>query len=87
RLISDISDASRLDAELARAEARRVDLGKLLTTVTSVANERRRANAAVIQFDIERPGAEIEDPFRIIGHDSRLGQVVNNLLDNARSFS
>ncbi|ABY29639.1 MAG: stimulus-sensing domain-containing protein [Methylobacteriaceae bacterium] len=87
RLISDISDASRLDAELARAEARRVDLGKLLTTVTSVANERRRAKAAVIQFDIERPSGEIEDPFRIIGHDSRLGQVVNNLLDNARSFS
>ena len=87
RLISDISDASRLDAELARAEARRVDLGKLLTTVTSVANERRRGNAALIQFDIERPAGDIEDPFRIIGQDSRRGQVVNNLLDNARSFS
>lgn len=87
RLISDIADASRLDAELARAEARRIDLGKLLTTVTSVANERRRANAALIRFDIERPSGDVEDPFRIIGHDSRLGQVVNNLLDNARSFS
>ncbi|WP_232630569.1 stimulus-sensing domain-containing protein [Methylobacterium sp. Leaf118] len=87
RLISDISDASRLDAELARAEARRIDLGKLLTTVTSVANERRRANAAIIQFDVERPPGDVDDPFRIVGHDSRLGQVVNNLLDNARSFS
>ncbi|WP_342149170.1 sensor histidine kinase [Methylorubrum sp. SB2] len=87
RLISDIADASRLDAELARAEARRVDLGKLLTTVTSVANERRRAKAALIRFDIERPPGDVEEPFRIIGHDSRLGQVVNNLLDNARSFS
>ena len=34
------------------------------------------------------PGAGVQDaPFTIIGHDSRLGQVVNNLLDNARSFS
>ncbi|GEP09154.1 sensor histidine kinase [Methylobacterium gnaphalii] len=87
RLISDISDASRLDAELARAEARRVDLKKLLTTVVSVANERRRAGAAIIKFDLEKPPSEIDDPFRIVGHDSRLGQVVNNLLDNARSFS
>ncbi len=87
RLISDISDASRLDAELARAEARRVDLRKLLTTVVTVANERKRPGAATIQLDIEKPSAEFDDPFRIIGHDSRLGQVVNNLLDNARSFS
>jgi two-component system, OmpR family, sensor histidine kinase ChvG len=86
RLISDIADASRLDAELARAEAARVDLKKLLTTVTSVANERRRKSAA-IEFTVEPPPGGIDDPYAIIGHDSRLGQVVNNLLDNARSFS
>jgi two-component system sensor histidine kinase ChvG len=86
RLISDISDASRLDAELARAEARRVDIRKLLTTVVSVANERRRPKDALIQLDIDAP-ADQDNPFGIIGHDSRLGQVVNNLLDNARSFS
>ncbi|MGY2048827.1 stimulus-sensing domain-containing protein [Methylobacterium sp. JK268] len=87
RLISDIADASRLDAELARAEAARVDLRKLLTTVTSVANERRRPRDVAITFTVEPPPPGIEDPFAIIGHDSRLGQVVNNLLDNARSFS
>ena len=86
RLISDIADASRLDAELARAEARRVDLRKLLTTVVSVANERKRPKDCLIQLDIEAPANE-ESSFAIIGHDSRLGQVVNNLLDNARSFS
>ncbi|WP_431311099.1 stimulus-sensing domain-containing protein [Methylobacterium nigriterrae] len=86
RLISDISDASRLDAELARAEARRVDMRKLITTVVSVANERRRPKDALIQLDIEAP-ADQDSPFGIVGHDSRLGQVVNNLLDNARSFS
>jgi two-component system sensor histidine kinase ChvG len=63
-----------------------VDLKKLLTTVTSVANERRRKSAA-IEFTVEPPPGGIEDPYAIIGHDSRLGQVVNNLLDNARSFS
>ncbi|MCJ2036717.1 sensor histidine kinase [Methylobacterium sp. J-068] len=87
RLISDISDASRLDAELARAEARRVDMRKLMTTVVSVANERRRAKDAPIQFDVDAPAGEGESPLTIFGHDSRLGQVVNNLLDNARSFS
>nr|WP_282104062.1 sensor histidine kinase [Methylobacterium sp. 37f] len=87
RLISDISDASRLDAELARAEARRVDMRKLMSTVVSVANERRRAKDAPIQFDCDAPAGETDSPFTIFGHDSRLGQVVNNLLDNARSFS
>jgi two-component system sensor histidine kinase ChvG len=87
RLISDIADASRLDAELARAEARRVDMKRLLTTVISVANERRRAKDCVILLDIETPPGDQEQPFAIIGHDSRLGQVVNNLIDNARSFS
>ncbi|KMO21864.1 histidine kinase [Methylobacterium platani JCM 14648] len=87
RLISDIADASRLDAELARAEAGRVDLRKLITTVVSVANERRRRGDASIDLTVEPAPAGSEDPFAILGHDSRLGQVVNNLLDNARSFS
>ncbi|WP_132251005.1 MULTISPECIES: stimulus-sensing domain-containing protein [Methylobacterium] len=86
RLISDIADASRLDAELARAEAKRVDLRKLLNTVVSVANERRRPKDALIQLDVDA-ASDQENTFTIIGHDSRLGQVVNNLLDNARSFS
>ncbi|MBO1687821.1 histidine kinase, partial [Clostridium butyricum] len=74
-----IADASRLDAELARAEARRVDLRRLLTTVVSVANERRRPKDCLIQLDVESIGSEQDAPFTIIGHDSRLGQVVNNL--------
>ena len=39
RLISDISDASRLDAELQRQDMTPVDLRRLLNTLTSVANE------------------------------------------------
>jgi two-component system sensor histidine kinase ChvG len=83
RLITDISDASRLDAEMQRHEAQPVNIAKLLTTVISVANERHDDGVTVrVNFEGGRPGA-----FMVLGNDSRLGQVVNNLIDNARSFS
>ncbi|MDB5601556.1 MAG: periplasmic sensor signal transduction histidine kinase [Xanthobacteraceae bacterium] len=84
RLISDISDASRLDAELQRHEVAPVDVPRLLNTVVTVANEVRRDSDVKVSITFEGGGA---DAFRIPGHDSRLGQVVNNLIDNARSFS
>ncbi|HEY1542064.1 MAG TPA: ATP-binding protein, partial [Xanthobacteraceae bacterium] len=82
RLISDISDASRLDAEMQRQEAAPIDLARLLRTVTTVANEVRRENAVKVALTFEGGGV-----FKVPGHDSRLGQVINNLIDNARSFS
>jgi two-component system, OmpR family, sensor histidine kinase ChvG len=83
RLISDISDASRLDAEMQRHEAQPIDLKQLLTTVISVANERHDDGVNVsLKFEGGRAGA-----FMVLGHDSRLGQVIDNLIDNARSFS
>lgn len=84
RLISDISDASRLDAELARADAEPVDMPRLLHAVVSVANERRHETDPVITLTID---AAPRDAYLALGHDSRLGQVFNNLIDNARSFS
>jgi two-component system, OmpR family, sensor histidine kinase ChvG len=83
RLISDISDASRLDAELQRDERTRVDLTKLLNTVVSVQNETRKADGTKVSVTFEGSGAHT---FIVPGHDSRLGQVINNLIDNARSF-
>jgi two-component system, OmpR family, sensor histidine kinase ChvG len=83
RLITDISDASRLDAELQRQEASPVDLARLLEALVKAANEVRSDNVRVtLSFE----GAPL-DGFKVPGHDSRLGQVVSNLLDNARSFS
>ena len=82
RLISDISDASRLDAEMQRQDAEPVDLRKLLTTVVSVANDVPREDGTVVTLTFEGSGG-----FSVTGHDSRLGQVINNLIDNARSFS
>ena len=83
RLISDISDASRLDAELQRQEVASVDLARLLDTLVSAANEVRSDEVAVtLRFE----GAGQAD-FKVPGHDTRIGQVVSNLIDNARSFS
>ncbi|WP_445502038.1 stimulus-sensing domain-containing protein [Microvirga sp. G4-2] len=86
RLISDISDASRLDAELARADAEPVDMTRLLDAVVSVANERRQEHDPLVELSIENHPRG-RDAFLVLGHDSRLGQVFNNLIDNARSFS
>jgi two-component system, OmpR family, sensor histidine kinase ChvG len=84
RLISDISDASRLDAEMQRQEAAPLDLARLLRTVTAVANEVKQDDAVKVTLAFEGGGAH---GFTVPGHDSRLGQVINNLIDNARSFS
>ena len=85
RLISDISDASRLDAELAREDARPVDMAELLRATVSLFNDIHRGDTPDVVFDIAyAPGAH---PYRVTGHDSRLSQVVVNLLDNAISFS
>jgi two-component system sensor histidine kinase ChvG len=83
RLISDISDASRLDAELQRHEAGPVDLYRLLPAVVTVANEVKCDDGVVVTLGF-RGGPR---DFMLMGHDSRLSQVVNNLIDNARSFS
>ena len=84
RLISDISDASRLDAELQRQESAPVDISKLLNTLIAVANEVKREDGVKVTLKFEGSGARA---FRMPGHDSRLGQVVDNLIENARSFS
>jgi two-component system sensor histidine kinase ChvG len=85
RLISDISDASRLDAELQRQDMTSVDLRRLLTALASVANETRRGNNIAVELRFEGRGSK--DTFSVPGHDSRLGQVISNLLSNAQSFS
>jgi two-component system sensor histidine kinase ChvG len=84
RLISDISDASRLDAELQRQETVPVDLAKLLNTLVAVANEVKRDDGVRVTLRFDGGGMRA---FQVPGHDSRLGQVVDNLIMNARSFS
>ncbi|PRD44503.1 histidine kinase [Phyllobacterium phragmitis] len=86
RLITDISDASRLDAELAREHSEGVDLKALLTNLVSAAQEvRRNKSGTKVELKVGKlpPGRK---GFFVSGHDLRLSQVVSNLVENARSF-
>jgi two-component system sensor histidine kinase ChvG len=88
RLISDISDASRLDAELARGAMEPLDISVMLTAVVSIANQASNGRQVSVALEVEEPLENEDRTLWIIqGHDSRLGQVTNNLIDNARSFS
>ena len=89
RLITDISDASRLDAELARAEIHAVDIAKLLGGIVGLANETAKPGEAEILLVIQPLTAhsKVERKYTVLGNDSRLGQVFRNLIDNARSFT
>ncbi|MCW2284210.1 two-component system sensor histidine kinase ChvG [Rhodoblastus acidophilus] len=83
RLISDISDASRLDAELARDDLERIDISELLQAIVEISNQVDRGDDVRVVLAIAQ---NCKDMF-IDGHKSRLAQVFNNLIDNARSFS
>ena len=82
RLVTDISNASRLDAELSRDPPRPVDLARLLGDIIGLYQETGRGQAAVT-FSIQ-PGSEAS---RVMGREGPLSQIVRNLIDNARSFS
>ncbi|MDP2372658.1 stimulus-sensing domain-containing protein [Reyranella sp.] len=82
RLISDISDASRLDAELMRGEVKAVDLhGLLADMVGHYAISTARKAGVDVEFRVAA-----NPPFAAHGHDGRYGQVFRNVIDNALSF-
>lgn len=80
RLISDISDASRVDAEMSRGETITVDIGKMLETLADVHQSMAQERNTKIVLDVEKE-------LIINGHESRLGQVFRNLMENAITFS
>ena len=82
RLISDISDASRLDAELSRAESTPVKLRRLLTAFADVQNANDTPEAPKVEVT-----AAANEEYEIPGLEGRLGQVFRNLIGNAVSFS
>ncbi|PDT06463.1 sensor histidine kinase [Rhizobium chutanense] len=86
RLISDISDASRLDAELARVDAGSVDMEVLLRDLIEVSRQVRSSKKQVeIEYAIDRK-PNVKTRFVVNGHDLRIGQIIANLIENARSF-
>lgn len=83
RLITDISSASRLDAELARESAEEVDLEKLAIAMVGI----QRDMAAEREVDVVMAKRAGRGSSIIQGQESRLAQVFSNLIDNAVSFS
>jgi two-component system, OmpR family, sensor histidine kinase ChvG len=82
RLISDISDASRLDAEMSRVENEPVAMRAMVETLAEV--YRTTTDDTGITFAVELPAI---DPLVVPGIESRLVQVIRNLIANAVSFS
>jgi len=82
RLISDISDASRIDAELSRERMERVDAGALVSMLVDVRRETAAAQGPTLRYEGPPAGALI-----IPGIEGRLVQVFDNLISNALSFS
>ncbi|PCH81266.1 MAG: histidine kinase, partial [Rhodospirillaceae bacterium] len=87
RLISDISDASRLDAELSRAETEPVDIGAMLEILVDLQNTTfDNTNGGTPRIHLE--GRALDDePLMVNGIEIRLAQVFRNLFTNAVSFS
>ena len=83
RLITDISNASRLDAELSREAPKVLDLGALLADIAALYAQSGRAGEASVRFV---PSGS-QESCRVLGREGPLSQVFRNLIDNARSFS
>jgi len=81
RLITDISNASRLDAELSRDRPRPIDLNLLIGDIVEVYETTGKPGEARVQL------TPLPGDARVLGRDGPLGQVFRNLIDNARSFS
>ncbi|HVY90878.1 MAG TPA: stimulus-sensing domain-containing protein [Hyphomonadaceae bacterium] len=82
RLISDISNLTRLEGEIVREKLVRVDLTRLLEDIVSIYADTGREGDAKVTLAIESKGG-----MEVMGRDGPLGQVIRNLVENAKSFS
>jgi two-component system sensor histidine kinase ChvG len=82
RLISDVGEAARTDAELARARFEPVDLGQLIEQLVTAWETRRETGNVRIAFARPRRASAI-----VMGEPGRLARAIDNLIDNAISFS
>jgi two-component system sensor histidine kinase ChvG len=83
RLITDISDASRLDAELGRLELEPVDIAAMLAALVDVHEATRKDGSPRLVLAIGKTDRELVVP----GIETRLSQVFRNVIGNAASFS
>ncbi|MCY7397544.1 MAG: HAMP domain-containing histidine kinase [Sphingomonas bacterium] len=82
RLIGDVSEAARTDAELARARFEPVDLGTLIEQIVSGWEQRRETGTVRLAFARPRRASTI-----VVGEPGRLARAIDNIIDNAISFS
>lgn len=82
RLIGDVSEAARTDAELARARFEPVDLGPLIEQLVQGWEQRRETGTVRLAFARPRRASTI-----VVGEPSRLARAIDNIIDNAISFS
>ena len=83
RLITDISDSSRLDTELSREKFTAIDIGKLLLAFYELRTSQKKFGEKNLTLDIMERNAEL----LILGHEIRIVQVIDNIVDNAITFS
>ncbi len=81
RLITDISDSSRLDSEMSRAPMQVVDLAPILGTLNDIHDATRKPAGPIMVLDAPAMGLQVN------GAENRLVQVLRNLIGNAISFS
>ncbi len=81
RLITDISDASRIDAELSRATAEPVPLAPILAVLAEIHQATRAPDGPILEVHASSPGLVV------LAIEDRLVQVLRNLIGNAVSFS
>jgi two-component system sensor histidine kinase ChvG len=86
RLINDVSNVSRLDAELARQRIEPVDLGRVIGQVTRSFADILSDGTRTLQLAVE-PALAQDGVAVVAGNAGRLEQVLMNLIDNAISFS
>jgi two-component system sensor histidine kinase ChvG len=84
RLVTEISAASRVDAEISRATLERVDLAELFANLIASRENRGMNGGRRLELDADvTPGARL----RVMGVPTQLERVAENLIDNAVSFS
>jgi two-component system, OmpR family, sensor histidine kinase ChvG len=83
RLITDISNLSRLEGEIIREKSARVDLARLLEDLVSIYRDTRREGEPEVRLGVSGVG----DGAFVMGRDGPLAQVIRNLVENAKSFS
>jgi two-component system sensor histidine kinase ChvG len=87
RLVTDISNASRLDAELSREAPRAFELNLLLAEVIHLYEAQLRPGDAPGSVRVTFDATAAPQHSRVVARETPIGQVFRNLIDNARSFS